>query len=95
MRRSSFWCAWAFPTDSTTGSASCPAANSSASPPLLLADEPTGNLDRKISDQVHQLLLDLNAEFGMTVVVVTHNPDLADMLGRQVTIVEGKLVDAG
>ena len=64
-------------------------------PPLLLADEPTGNLDRKISDQVHQLLLDLNAEFGMTVVVVTHNPDLADMLDRQVTIVEGKLVDAG
>jgi lipoprotein-releasing system ATP-binding protein len=64
-------------------------------PPLLLADEPTGNLDRKISAQVHQLLLELNAEFGMTVVVVTHNPDLAEMLDRQVTIVEGKLVDAG
>ena len=63
-------------------------------PPLLLADEPTGNLDRKNSDQVHELLMSLNAEFGMTVVVVTHNPQLAAMLSRQVTIVEGRLVDA-
>jgi lipoprotein-releasing system ATP-binding protein len=63
-------------------------------PPLLLADEPTGNLDRKNSDQVHELLMSLNAEFGMTVVVVTHNPQLAAMLSRQVTILEGRLVDA-
>jgi lipoprotein-releasing system ATP-binding protein len=63
-------------------------------PPLLLADEPTGNLDRKNSDQVHELLMALNTEFGMTVVVVTHNPQLAAMLSRQVTIVEGRLVDA-
>ncbi|MCF8079744.1 MAG: ABC transporter ATP-binding protein [Desulfobacterales bacterium] len=62
-------------------------------PPLLLADEPTGNLDRKNSDQVHELLMSLNAEFGMTVVVVTHNPQLAAMLSRQVTIAEGRLVD--
>ncbi len=63
-------------------------------PPLLLADEPTGNLDQKNSAHVHALLMELNAEFGMTVVVVTHNPDLAAMLDRQVTIVEGQLVDA-
>jgi lipoprotein-releasing system ATP-binding protein len=63
-------------------------------PPLLLADEPTGNLDRKNSEQVHDLLMELNREFGMTVVVVTHNPQLAGMLSRQVTIVEGRLVDA-
>jgi lipoprotein-releasing system ATP-binding protein len=63
-------------------------------PPLLLADEPTGNLDQKNSAQVHALLMELNAEFGMTVVVVTHNPDLAALLNRQVTIVEGRLVDA-
>jgi lipoprotein-releasing system ATP-binding protein len=63
-------------------------------PPLLLADEPTGNLDRKNSAQVHELLMELNEEFGMTVVVVTHNPDLAAMLDRQMTIVEGRLVDA-
>ncbi len=63
-------------------------------PPLLLADEPTGNLDRKNSAQVHELLMALNAEFGMTVVVVTHNPELAAMLDRRVTIVEGRLVDA-
>ena len=63
-------------------------------PPLLLADEPTGNLDRKNSEQVHDLFMSLNAEFGMTVVVVTHNPQLAALLSRQVTIVEGRLVDA-
>ncbi|MGD8367234.1 MAG: ABC transporter ATP-binding protein [Desulfobacterales bacterium] len=63
-------------------------------PPLLLADEPTGNLDRKNSAHVHELLMELNAEFGMTAVVVTHNPDLAAMLNRQVTIVEGRLSDA-
>ncbi len=60
-------------------------------PDLLLADEPTGNLDRKNSDQVHQLLMDLNHELGMTMVVVTHNTTLASYMSRQMTIVNGKL----
>jgi lipoprotein-releasing system ATP-binding protein len=63
-------------------------------PALLLADEPTGNLDRKSGERIHDLLQELNQEFRMTVMVVTHNPDLAASLGRQVTIVEGRLVDA-
>jgi lipoprotein-releasing system ATP-binding protein len=60
-------------------------------PALLLADEPTGNLDRANSEQVHRLLLDLNAEFGMTLVVVTHNLDLAARMARRVTLVDGRL----
>lgn len=63
-------------------------------PPLLLADEPTGNLDEKNSAQVHQLLLELNRELQMTLVVVTHNMDLAAYMSRRVTLMEGKLVEA-
>lgn len=60
-------------------------------PSLLLADEPTGNLDRKNSRQVHDLLMDLNREMGMTLVVVTHNPELASYMSRKVTIINGVL----
>lgn len=60
-------------------------------PPILLADEPTGNLDKKNSEQVHRLLLELNRELGMAMVVVTHNTELAEMMSRQATIVDGKL----
>jgi len=62
-------------------------------PAILLADEPTGNLDKKNSDQVHQLLLDLNQEFLMTLVVVTHNMELASYMTRCVTLIEGRLQD--
>jgi len=60
-------------------------------PPILLADEPTGNLDRANSDQVHRLLLELNAEIGMTLVAVTHNLELAACLSRRVTLQDGRL----
>ena len=60
-------------------------------PLILLADEPTGNLDRKNSQQIHELIDELNKEFGMTTVVVTHNMDLANFMGRCVTLVEGRL----
>jgi lipoprotein-releasing system ATP-binding protein len=60
-------------------------------PALLLADEPTGNLDRTNSEQVHRLLLELNAELGMTLVVVTHNLELAARMSRRVTLLEGRL----
>jgi lipoprotein-releasing system ATP-binding protein len=60
-------------------------------PPILLADEPTGNLDRANSDQVHRLLLELNAEIGMTLVAVTHNLELAAFMSRRVTLLEGRL----
>ncbi len=63
-------------------------------PAILLADEPTGNLDKMNSDQVHQLLLELNQELLMTLVVVTHNMELASYMSRCVTISEGRLQDA-
>jgi lipoprotein-releasing system ATP-binding protein len=61
-------------------------------PRVLLADEPTGNLDRKNSDQVHELLMELNQEFGMAVVMVTHNAELAALMTRRVTILDGNVV---
>lgn len=61
-------------------------------PLILLADEPTGNLDKRNSDQVHELLLELNRELGMTMVVVTHNMELAAFMSRCVTLLDGKLV---
>ena len=62
-------------------------------PLVLLADEPTGNLDEKNAEQVHELLMSLNEESGMTLVVVTHNLDLAAMMSRRVTLREGSLFD--
>jgi len=62
-------------------------------PEILLADEPTGNLDKKNSRQIHDLLLELNSELGMTIVVVTHNLELADYMQRRLTLIDGKLVD--
>ncbi len=60
-------------------------------PALLLADEPTGNLDKKNSEQVHDLLLELNDEMSMAIMVVTHNHELASFMSRRVTIHDGKL----
>lgn len=62
-------------------------------PVVLLADEPTGNLDKKNSEQVHDLLLELNREFCVTLVVVTHNMELASYMSRRATIIDGKLVE--
>nr|MDJ0882716.1 ABC transporter ATP-binding protein [Desulfobacterales bacterium] len=62
-------------------------------PPLLLADEPTGNLDKRNGESIHQLLMSLNRELGMTLVVVTHNPELADLMDRRVTIADGRLIE--
>ncbi len=63
-------------------------------PILLLADEPTGNLDKKNGQQIHDLLAELNKEFSMTMVVVTHNMELASIMSRSVTIVDGKLSES-
>ena len=61
-------------------------------PALLLADEPTGNLDQANSESVHSLIDELNKELGMTVIVVTHNNKLAGMMKKNVTIMDGKIV---
>ncbi|MFD0746554.1 ABC transporter ATP-binding protein [Phytohabitans flavus] len=62
------------------------------SPPLLLADEPTGNLDSAAGAGILQLLRDLNGA-GATVLVVTHDRDLASQLSRQVVMRDGRVVD--
>jgi lipoprotein-releasing system ATP-binding protein len=61
------------------------------SPALLLADEPTGNLDMKTSDGVHAVLADLQQKKGLTLIVVTHNERLAAAMGRTVRLVDGQL----
>lgn len=61
-------------------------------PEVLLADEPTGNLDPRIGEQIHQLLLTLNREKEVTTVIVTHNLKLAERLARQITLIDGKVV---
>jgi lipoprotein-releasing system ATP-binding protein len=63
-------------------------------PAILLADEPTGNLDTANSESVHGLINELNIELGMTVIVVTHNNKLASMMQKNVTIKEGKIIPA-
>ncbi len=63
-------------------------------PRLLLADEPTGNLDPATGERVHELLLELNAESGSALVVATHNYALAAALGRVVRLVGGRIEPA-
>ena len=60
-------------------------------PALVLADEPTGNLDPITGERVEELLLQMNRTRGTALVIVTHNPALAARMGRTVTLVEGKL----
>ena len=61
-------------------------------PKVIFADEPSGNLDSTNAEQLHQLFFDLRQEFGHTFVIVTHNPDLANMADRKLEIVDGKMV---
>jgi lipoprotein-releasing system ATP-binding protein len=58
-------------------------------PELLLADEPTGNLDHTTGEAIHRLLLDCNRRTGVTLVVVTHNRELAKSMDRIVTLIDG------
>jgi ABC-type lipoprotein export system ATPase subunit len=61
-------------------------------PKLLLADEPTGALDRASAHGLAQLLVELNREEGVTLIVVTHAPDLARQMGRVLELRDGQLV---
>ena len=58
-------------------------------PSLLLADEPTGNLDRATGEAIHHLFLELNRERGSTLLVVTHNDGLAQLMPRRLRMVDG------
>jgi lipoprotein-releasing system ATP-binding protein len=59
------------------------------SPSIILADEPSGNLDSKNAEDLHNLLLKLNKELNQTIVVVTHNNKLANITGRKLEIKDG------
>ncbi|MBN8241720.1 ABC transporter ATP-binding protein [Nitratireductor aquimarinus] len=63
-------------------------------PPMVFADEPTGSLDSKSSEQVFQILRDLVSERGKTVVAVTHDLDMAARMDRRIHLVDGMLADA-
>ena len=64
-------------------------------PELILADEPTGNLDSKTSDEIMLFLQKLNRERGITIVLVTHEPDVAAYAQRLVRIVDGQIAYDG
>jgi lipoprotein-releasing system ATP-binding protein len=63
-------------------------------PRLLLADEPTGNLDEETGEGIHRLLLELNQRLGIAAIVVTHNARLAERMPRRLRLHDGLVVDA-
>ena len=62
-------------------------------PAVLFADEPSGNLDTKTKEEIHNLFFRLRDKYGQTVVIVTHDPDLAKMCDRSLFMVDGTFVD--
>ena len=61
-------------------------------PSVVLADEPTGNLDTASRDQIHSLLLDVRREFNQTIVMVTHDMSLADSVDRKIVMSDGRIL---
>ena len=66
-----------------------------ADPTLLVCDEPTGDLDRQMAEQILGLLQIVNREQGKTIVMVTHDPKAAERATRQLHLDKGQLIDAG
>ncbi len=62
-------------------------------PALILADEPSGNLDTESAENLHQLFLQLRDEFGQTFVIVTHNNDLAQLADRKLVMQDGQIIN--
>ena len=62
-------------------------------PAVLFADEPSGNLDSKTKDELHRLFFDLRDKFGQTIVIVTHDPELAEMCDRSLYMIDGQFED--
>ena len=61
-------------------------------PSVVFADEPSGNLDSKSAENLHQLFFDLRKTFNQTFVIVTHNEELANMADRKLTMVDGRII---
>jgi putative ABC transport system ATP-binding protein len=62
-------------------------------PAILLADEPTGNLDSKTSEEIMGIFQRLNREMGITIIMITHEPDIASFAKRNILFKDGKIVD--
>ena len=62
-------------------------------PAILFADEPSGNLDSKTKEEIHSLFFDLRDRFGQTVVIVTHDPSLAELCDRTLFMKDGQFID--
>jgi lipoprotein-releasing system ATP-binding protein len=61
-------------------------------PSLILADEPSGSLDSKNKDELHKLLFDLRDKFGLTIVIVTHDKELAALSDRVIEMKDGNII---
>jgi lipoprotein-releasing system ATP-binding protein len=62
------------------------------SPSIILADEPSGNLDSKNAEELHNLFIKLNKELGQTFVIITHNKELAKLANRELEMKDGKII---
>lgn len=64
-------------------------------PAILLADEPTGNLDSRASDEIMALLQEANQKYRQTIIMITHNPELAKRADRVLTMEDGRICGSG
>jgi putative ABC transport system ATP-binding protein len=64
----------------------------SSKPSLILADEPTGNLDSKNSEEVINLIVEMHKKLNQTIIMVTHNPEIANIANRKIEIIDGEIV---
>ena len=64
------------------------------SPAILFADEPTGNLDTRTKEEIHNLFFDLRKQLGQTIVIVTHDPGLAQLCDRTCKMQDGVIISA-
>jgi putative ABC transport system ATP-binding protein len=64
-------------------------------PAIIMADEPTGNLDSKSGKEIMELILNLNREKGTTVLIVTHDPRISEQTGRVIRLMDGLIVEGG